>query len=235
MHPKTTIIITLGAGIMVLALIVALTLTQAPPRLVRVAPAGAKGLGLDGSNGVASLETAGTFCQTGEVVPKGVTAVRVGVWGYYGAPVRVLAYQGSRLVTEGQRVADWTGASVTVPVRTVKRTVAGVKLCVVITQNDQPLSLLGKKTSPEQAAVATATDSIPAKDLSIRNGQPLEGRVVVEYLAPGRGSWWSRIVSVARRMGLGRSFTGTWIALLAAALMAAAGILALRLTVEEWR
>jgi hypothetical protein len=37
---------------------------------------------------------------------------------------------------------------------------------------------------------------------------------------------------VAQHMGLGRAYTGTWIALLVAALMAAVGALAIRLTLR---
>ena len=36
----------------------------------------------------------------------------------------------------------------------------------------------------------------------------------IEYLAAGQGSWWSRLVAVSRRLGLGHALTGTWVALL---------------------
>ncbi len=48
----------------------------------------------------------------------------------------------------------------------------------------------------------------------------------IEYLRPGPGSWWSLASAVARRMGLGRAPSGTWVALLPLALMSVAVALA---------
>jgi hypothetical protein len=64
-------------------------------------------------------------------------------------------------------------------------------------------------------------------------GQRLPGRIDIEYLGSGQGSWWSRLLPVARHMGLGRAFSGTWIVLLVAAMVAAVGALAGRLVLRE--
>ena len=54
-----------------------------------------------------------------------------------------------------------------------------------------------------------------------------------EYLAAGNRSWWSRILEVARHMGLGHALTGTWVVGLIAALMVAVGGLAIRVALRE--
>jgi len=51
-------------------------------------------------------------------------------------------------------------------------------------------------------------------------------------MEPGGGSWWSRALSVARHMGIGHAISGTWVALLVAALVAALCALVIRL---GWR
>jgi hypothetical protein len=61
----------------------------------------------------------------------------------------------------------------------------------------------------------------------------LRGRVQIEYLAPGSGSWWTRIGSVATHMGFGHFINGDAVALLALALMAAVGVLTVRLALRE--
>jgi hypothetical protein len=75
--------------------------------------------------------------------------------------------------------------------------------------------------APRSAAAVTST------------GEPLAGRLGVEYLAASNRSWWSRILEVARHMGLGHALSGTWVVLLIAALMAAVGALAIRAVLRE--
>lgn len=213
--------VTLAVGIALLAVIGAVTLTRSPPRVVgeRAVPAG--GL-LDSLRGDISV------CQTNEVLPAHVTAVRLSMWAFFGWRMRVVAYSGSQVLTEGSRNAAWTSDSVTVPVKPLSRTTSNVVLCFAIGPNSEPALILGSSAPAPQAA-AILTSISPQSKLIGR----LPGRVGVEYLASGRGSWWSRVVSVAKHMGLGRAFTGTWIALLVAALMAAVGVLAVRLTLRE--
>jgi hypothetical protein len=209
----------------------AVTLTHAPPRVVGVgAPLGEWAF----PNGAFVGETRRdpTVCQANEVLPAGVSAVRLSIWAFFGSRVRVLLYHGTQLLTEGRRGAEWTSDSVTVPVRPVQHAISDVRLCLVLGPNSELLYLLGSKTPPRDAAVysegGARTAAVPASD-----AVSLSGRVNVEYLAAGRGSWWSRALSVARRMGLGRVYSGTWIALLVAALMTAVGVLAVRLTWRE--
>jgi hypothetical protein len=214
---------TFAIGIALIAIAGALTLTNAPPRLVRIGAPGIKAINSNGAPSIGRTFGDATVCQSGEVLPAGVSAVRLSLWAFYGAPVHLVAYSGSRPLIEGRRGAEWTSDSVTVPVKPLARAVPGAKVCLTIAPNSEHISILGTETSPSQAA------SI------VEGGSPqlLEGRLAIEYLAPGRRSWWSSVLAVARHVGLGRAFAGTWIALLIAALMAATVVLSLRLAMRE--
>lgn len=217
--------IALAVGVVLLAGVAAVTLKQAPLRTVRVGePTGAEVGILANVSGVISV------CQPGETLPAGVSDIRLALWAWYGAPVHVRAYSGSRILTEGSRGPDWTSNTVTVPVTPLRRSTSNVKLCFAIGPNSQPLLLRGG--SARQLASA-AVRSSPTPQAAESEHALLRGKVGVEYLTAGRGSWWSRVSSVAKHMGLGRAYTGTWIAFLVAVLMAAVGVLAIRLTLRE--
>lgn len=212
MRAAKAVKVTLGVSILVMAGVLALTLSRAPPRVVRAV--GRAELIL------ASTTKAGETCQPDEVLPAGVSALRITVAGYYGATLRATVYQGSRIVTEGSRGGDWTGTSVTVPVKPLSYTATHVKLCVHVGPNSEPIFFAGSTALAQEAALTG-------------EGAPLAGRLGVEDLAAGQGSWWSRALSVARRMGLGHALSGTWVVLLIAALVAAVGVLAVTLTLRE--
>lgn len=227
-------ILTLAAGLAVLAGVGVRTLSQAPPRLVRTAIPGAKAIGPNGLNGLlAGTSASPTICQEEEVLPAGVSAVRVAIWAFYGARVHVIVYKDGKLLTQGSRGGNWTSDSVTVPLTPLRHTVSGAKTCVAIGPNSEPLTVIGPNTQPQIAAVMA--EGAPANRLSSSTAPRLQGRMTLEYLAPGRVSWWSRLLSVARHLGLGRAYAGSWIALLIAALMAAVGVLVVRLTLRELR
>jgi hypothetical protein len=233
-HSRKSVMATFAAGTALMAVVAGLALTQAPPRLVRIGAPGTKAIGPDGASVVAHTASDYTICQAGEVLPRGIAAIRLSIWAFYGAPLHVMAYRGTQIVAEGSRGANWTGDSVTVPVRAPDHTIGDVRLCVAIGPNSEALQLLGASTPAPQAAASLASD-VSAADASARDEHTLGGRLTVEYLAPGNGSWWSRVLSVARHMGLGRAYSGTWIALLIAALMATVAALAVRLTLRELR
>jgi hypothetical protein len=226
------VLATFALGLVIFAVVGALTLGKAPARLVAVGAPGTRIVSPTGINPIEVTSGSPTFCQAGEVLPAGVSAIRVGMWAFFGARIHVMAYQGSTLLTQGFHDANWTGTSVTVPVRPLSHSASQVKLCAKIGPNSEPLILLGSKTPSSQAAVLTELPT-PALDLNPSAASVLSGRVAVEYLAPGHDSWWSQLLPLARRLGLGRAYSGTWIALLIAALMLAVGVLAVRLTLKE--
>jgi hypothetical protein len=206
--------VALGIGVAVLAVICAYTLTRSPPRVVRADP--------PPTSILTGLYGEGEVCQGNEILPAGVSALRLSLAAYFGARIRLTAYAGSRLLLEGRRGPDWTGTSVTVPVKPLSRSTSHVKICFDIAPNSESIFFFGRETPSSEAATVPPSGR-------------LSGRIGIEYLAASRGSWWSRLLTVARHMGLGRVFSGTWLVLVIAALMAAVGLLAVRVTLRELR
>ena len=207
--------VTLAVGVALLLAVAALTLTRAPPRVVGVSSATNASTRLPLGRALGDA----TVCQGNESLPAAVSAIRVTLGAEYGSSVHVTASQGSRILTQGTRGPEWTSGSVTVPVAPLSHAASHVMLCFELAPNSEPIYFLGNETSAGETAILHTAGS--------PGGQPLGGRVGVEYLAAGQGSWWSRILTVARHMGLGHALTGTWVALLIAALAATAGALAL--------
>jgi hypothetical protein len=200
------------ASLAATAAVGAVTLSHGPLRVLRTSARGEETLG--STTGDASI------CQAGETIPKGTTAIRMSLEGDLGPPVRLRAYSGARLLTQGARAPDWTSTSVTVPVKPLSHTAAGVRLCLAAKPNGELLQLYGVYTKRRLAAVDG-------------EGQPLPGRVRTEYLAPSRASWWSQALAVARHMGIGHALSGRWVPLLAALAMAATALGALGLAWRE--
>jgi hypothetical protein len=203
---------TLAAGIGLLVLVGAITLTRSPPQVVLETHKVTAVLG--------STESDAALCQAGEALPAGVSAIRVSLWAYLGARVRLAVFSDDHLVAEGSRGPDWSGTTVTVPVKPLRRAAQDIRLCVSVGPNRQPIFVQGYPTSSRYAA-------------RLDTGGALGGRLGVEYLAQSSGSWYTRVLTVARHMGLGHALTGTWVALLIAALMAAVGVMAVGLTLRE--
>jgi hypothetical protein len=226
--------ITFAIGIASLAAIGALVLTEGPPRLVRVSPPGIKAVGVEGATVLGQTSESPSICQPGEVLHAGVSAIRLSLWGFFGARIHLVAYEGSHLLTEGRRGANWTSDSVTVPVRPLQQSHSNVDICFAVGPNSEPILILGAKTEAKQSATIIASNGTPPSQVMTASGRErLPGRMVIEYTAPGKVSWWSKLLTVARHMGLGRAYSGTWIALLVAALMLAVGVLSVRLALKE--
>jgi hypothetical protein len=204
----------LAIGLALIAGGVAVTLTQAPPSLAR--------RNTDEDQILGSMRRKAQTCQPDEVLPRGTSAVRLHIYAEYGPRVELRALEGGRIVAQGEQRAGWTGGAVTVPVSPLTTRRSAVKLCFTLFLNgDETLSPLGERTS---------------RALAAREGDTtLPGRVTVEYLRPGPSSWWSLLLPVARRMGLGRAAAGTWNVVAVIALMAGALLICSRLVVRELR
>jgi hypothetical protein len=204
--------IALVAGLVLIASGIAVTLWHSPLTVARGNSTTAEP--------IKETDKPANYCQAGEILPRSTSAIRLAVLAALGPKVTLRALSGSEVVTEGTRPAGWVGGSVTVAVRPVSRTLAPVRICFALSQMNGPVQVLGWPTS------SRATTS---------NGRPLSGRVGIEYLRPGRRSWWSLAGATARRLGLGRANSGTWNALLAAALTATFVALSSWLVLEELR
>jgi hypothetical protein len=196
--------ITLGVAAVLTLLAVGLVLSGSP---VTVA----------GTNSVPVLSKLGSVkggergCQPGGTVPAGTSAVRLSLAANTGPRVSVTIDSGTTRVTHGAAAAGWGIAeSVTVPVQRVRRAVANTRLCLSLGPAVEPVVVNG---AVEQVTTAAG---------SARNFE----RFRIEYLRPGRESWWSLASSVARRMGLGHAPSGTWIVFAELALMLAVAGLA---------
>jgi hypothetical protein len=215
--------ITLAVGIALVLAVGAFVLTRSPPRV----------LAANGPSAAGPMYASGgdlQVCQRDETLPAGATAIRLSMWAFLGWKINVKIYEGAHVIAEGRRGPDWTGTSVTVPVKPLDKTVSNVTLCFTTGPNSEPELLLGSPTTQARAA-SLLEPGVPAPRARVEGHLP--GRIGAEYLASGGGSWWSRIPRVIQRIGFGRSFSGDWIAYLLIALMLAVGAITVRLTLRE--
>lgn len=203
--------IALAAAVLAGVAAVCFALSQAPATVARSSTAAHEPLG--------TVRRPIAACQGGEVLPRQISAVRLGIGAFLGPRVTVEVLAQERVIARGVRGAGWTGGTVTVPMNAEPSARSGVEVCFVAALNgDESATLSGAKT--------------PARLAASGPGGPLRGRVRIEYLRAGSSSWWSLAPSVARRMGLGHAWSGTWSAVLALALMASVAALCIRLTLR---
>ncbi|HTW43258.1 MAG TPA: hypothetical protein VMD79_13190 [Solirubrobacteraceae bacterium] len=196
-----------AAGVAALALALGLTLSGSPASVARTTePRGVE------EEPIASTEQGQTYCQGHEVLPAGVTAIRVWLFAAAGPALRLTVSAGGRLLASGRLGSHWLGGSATIPVKPLSRAVSGATLCVSFRLADETVIVQG---SPAPAALA-----------AYGGGIRLHGRMWVEDLRPGHSSWASLIPAVVCAMGLGRAQPGAWVALLVLALMASVAALA---------
>lgn len=173
------------------------------------------------TNGLPALGTfarargGATVCQGGERIPAGTAAIRVAVGDRReGAPPLAVALtSGEAVLATGAGAARREGRFVVVPVAPVPQQDATGTTCVKLPQAVPATryALRGVRTAPGEGAVA--------------DGAPLPGRMHVAYLTEPR-SGWSFAATVVERIGFGHAWSGTSVALLAAALTLAAIALA---------
>jgi hypothetical protein len=196
--------VALAAGFALVALALVIVLSGSPQVL-----AGSNGIEPLG-NVLTTVPGGGSACQAGETLPAGASAIRLSLGATAGprVAVAVRAAAGGRIVARGVSEPGWLGNVVTIPIAPLAQTAHDATVCFGFAGADERVSFFGRPTSASSAA---------------RSGRgALPGRVAIEYAHPGSSSWWSRAVAVARRMGLGRAWAGTWVAVFVGALMAAA-------------
>ncbi len=196
--------ITLLAALVLIAVALALTLSSAPPSL-----AGSNGVLEDKLVSIIRGDT--TVCQPHEAVPRGTIAVRLSILMLLGGRLDVEVRSHARVLTRGTLAAGWRGRVVTVPLTRLRHAATDASVCVRLGPTSEGAGLIGSSAAP--AASATVGD------------HPRGGRIRIEYLRAGTASWWSQASAVIRRMGLGRAWAGSGIALLAVALMCTVALL----------
>jgi len=194
----TRLKVVLGIGLVAGAAALGVTLSGSPIAVARVNTATATALG--------EIRQPLAACQSGEVLPRGTSAIRLRVFSFAGPRVTASVLEQGRLIAHGERGSGWSGGVVTVPVEPLSTTRSGVELCYAIYGNaDESDDLVGELTAQGEAALT--------------GSGPLPGRLGAEYLRPGKSSWWSLATAVAHRLGLGRAASGSWWAIVAIALM----------------
>jgi hypothetical protein len=206
----------LAVGLALTAIAAVIVLSGSPPVL-----AGTNGVTAVPYPPLTSVPGAGGGCQAGETVPSGASAIRLSLEATAGPRVSVAVWVGGTAIVRGESAAGWLGTVVTVPITPPARTVRNATVCFSFAGAEERVSLLGARTPPQNAARSGA--------------RALPGRIAVEYLRAGSSSWWSLAPAVARRMGLGRAWAGTWVAAMVALLMATGIALASWLTLRESR
>lgn len=181
--------IALGVGLAFIAICLVIVMAKSPPVVARSNAAPLEGA-------IAEVSSAYAACQGGEVLPSGTTAIRLSLEAAFGPAVSVRVLHDEKTLTDGTQAAGWNRQSVTVPVRPMARTVAGVSVCFAISPQEETVRVNGSKAGPA--------------------GQ----RIRLEYMRPGHRSWWALASSVARRMAFGRATNGLWIVPAVAAAMA---------------
>ena len=201
-------------GLLACLAAVALTLSQSPVTVAMT--------NTDAQSFIGVSDQQISACQRGEALPKGTTAIRLRSEAFVGPRVVVTVRSGGRLIAHGERGAGWTAGVVTMPVHPLSSTRSGVELCFTFFLNGH------------ETAIFVGEPLAHVQGTRVHTGR-LYGRLRVEYLRPSASSWWSLIPQVARRMGLGRAWSGTWVALFVLGLMGSVALLCSRLVLGELR
>jgi hypothetical protein len=217
--------VTLAIGIALVLVMGAVVLTRSPPRLLLASATPPRA-----SLGVTQSEL--TICQGNEVLPAGVTAIRTSIVAFLGSNMQIAAYHNGQRITQGSRNPAWAGSSVTVPVTALDHTTSDVRICVAFVPNSELLQIFGAPTNRRNAAMFFKGNQLTQQGPP-GEGALLRGRLSLEYFGPGRKTWWSQALTVATNMGFGHFIGGKWVASLAALLVAAVGVLAVRITLRE--
>jgi hypothetical protein len=193
---RRSVRIALAVSLAVIALLLALTLSGSPTKVV-------------GTDSIPALAAVGYIhggaegCQPAGTVPGGTTAVRLALGANVGPRLSVRVLSGGHVVAHGQRPAGWgVLETVTVPISRVPRTVPNAEICVA----------LGGTTEPIEVRGANLRAQAPGTPKRLFRA---------EYLQAASSSWWSRLSSIATRMGWGHAASGTWIVFLELALVLA--------------
>jgi hypothetical protein len=207
--------ISLTVGLALTALVIGIVMSRSPTVV-----AGTNGVPIEGT--IRAMTSPGEACQEHELLPHGTTAIRVSMEALSGPRVSVRVSRGGSLVTSGEQGSGWTRQNVTIPVRSLPRTASPVSVCFRLAPNDETVDLDGGPTvHPLIATGGAAASRTVGASAGGPSGavylaplaRPEMAALRIEYLHPGARTWWSQAAQVARRIGLGRAPSGTWIVL----------------------
>jgi predicted membrane protein DUF2142 len=196
-YSSVRVALTLGSLLLVAALLA--TLSRSPAVV-----AGSNSVA--GDTHVATTRGNAVICQSHEVVPSGTVAVRLWVNTNVNPPTRVVLRSGSRVISEGAQGPGRLTSVIAIPIRRVRHELADATVCFVFGRAVEPVRLIGGPLSGSTSGRAFF-------------------KIRLEYMHAGDRTWWSRALSVARHIGLGRAPAGTWVAALPLTAMAVVALL----------
>lgn len=156
-----------------------------------------------------AMPTPGTLCQTGERIPAETAALRFTAKSSSHAASRLtLTLEQGGVARVRGTAARWEGRDgLVVALAQPLRTGMLADVCLRLhASGDRSYAFKGTPTYPEDATTSS--------------GQPLPGRMHVEYLSADSGSWASFAPTIARRIGYSRAWSAASVALLALCMVA---------------
>jgi hypothetical protein len=200
-----------GAALVVVVIGVAAALSESKQRL-----AGSNNV--PPSHFVVTVPRGGEACQPGEFVPADSRELRLMV-GTYHRPV-------PRLEVELRA----PGAPAVHGVLPAGRTEGWVEIPLERTTGAAPGATLCLRNGGAHRIVVAGTHTGPFARVGRRRSA---GRMRIEYLRPGRESWWALVPTIEHRFGLGKAgFVGGWTLAAVALVLLAAWIGAIWLVVR---
>src|SRR5580693_5821588 len=128
--------ISLVIGWGLISLAIALVMSRSPPAVARTNA-------IPINEVIAAAPPAVEACQGNEMLPSGTTAVRLSLEALLGPRVTVKIVRNGVVLSTGERAAGWSRQSVTVPIRALRHSVAGVSLCFAVAARDETVKVKG--------------------------------------------------------------------------------------------
>src|SRR4051794_6912097 len=138
-----------------------------------------------------------------------------------GPPLTMTLTGGGRTLARSHIAGGWTGGLARFPFPTLTRTYDEATVCIR-NEGGAPIAFSGLPTS---TLTRTTVDGVQQKAV-----------VTAQFFRPGTSTWWSLLPTIAHRVSvLKGSLAGAWAFWLAAALVLAAGVGALVITLRGLR
>jgi hypothetical protein len=207
--------IVMGVGLLAIAVAAIAILAQRQQR--RSGTNGAADFGY-----VIAIHAGEQVCEPGELLPgdTGALRLRASSGGTLGPEVGATVADGhGRTVATGVLRPGWRTGMVTIATTRVAQTMPAAIVCLV-NRGSQAIAFGG---------------SVPDADFYVvLGGKPLNGRMRIEYMRPGRESWFSLAPTLVHRFSLAKAdLVRHWAAAAALVLMLIAIVLATRIVLHE--
>jgi hypothetical protein len=170
---------------------------------------------------VARLTDGQTLCQSGELIPRGASAIRmtIGTYGAIGPRTVVLIRSSGRVIARGGLARGWRQGIVELPISLVRRSARGT-VCIG-NRGHATLALAGL----EGFGIYGFVERI--------NGVEQAAEIRLDYMLAGSRSWYSMIGTLVHRMTLAKgSLFRLWEWLAALLLACAVGVIVVRLAAQ---